>query len=69
MYGYHHGCPSCGTRMQYGRVCCGNPLGDMLVMEGILDGDMSEVMIGEMMGSGIDPLSAMVMEEAFDSDW
>lgn len=49
--------------------CCGNPLADMLVMQGIMDGNMGEVVAGEMLGSNIDFMEAVVAEEIFDGGW
>lgn len=70
MYGYHHQCPSCRGRVAYGTMCCGNPIADMLVMEGVMDGNMGEVIAGEMMGSNIGFAEAVIAEEiATDFGW
>jgi|GEM_PF-3212301 len=61
MYGYgprpsasthYHQCPTCRGNVRYGQRCCSNPVADMLVVEGILNDNMGEVVAGEMLGGG-----------------
>lgn len=68
MYGYHRS-PTCYTNVRYGMTCCGNPLATMLEIQGIMDGNMGEVIAGEMMGGDIGFMEAVVAEELFDGGW
>jgi hypothetical protein len=69
---HYHGCPSCGRGVAYGQQCCGNPLAEMLVIEGILDGNPGEILVGEALGGGggnlLDLVIAEDIVEAFDNN-
>lgn len=65
----YHRCPSCGMGVRYGMSCCGNPLANMFVIEGILDDDPTEILMGEAMGFGMGFGDALLAEEIMDDRW